>query len=89
MTHKPHVPVALQPCRQGQTRIPSVVSSNPRCTRSPARCLLLLPTGLLVTKQFGTCAMEFARRFTAIKDAGCLLKQQFDLSARPPDRPDL
>jgi hypothetical protein len=34
--------------------------------------------------RFGTCAMEFDRRFTAIKDAGRLLKRQSDLSARPP-----
>jgi hypothetical protein len=39
-------------------------------THAPARCLLLLPGSLLVTKQFGTCATEFYRRFTAIKDAG-------------------
>ena len=46
---------------------PSVVSSSPRST---ARRLVLIPLVLLVTKRVGTCAMEFDRRFTAIKDAG-------------------
>jgi hypothetical protein len=36
----------------------------------PLVSLILIPRMYLVTKQFGTCAMEFNRRFTAIKDKG-------------------
>jgi hypothetical protein len=63
VAHKSHVSHRAYPLL-----VPTHVS--PALYLVPARRLLLLPPSLLVTKQFGTCAMELDRRFTAIKDAG-------------------